>query len=179
MSLSSIFTTAPATLNQPIQKLVYPFFAQHHIAFQRVATDPVITIADCQAVDAKLQMAMVKTLLLTNHQQSQFYLYVLPGAQKFNTKAFSQALAIPRVSFAPKALLQAKLNTDLGATTIFSLLQPDCQNVQLVVDQHIFDTDSYGCSDGTTTNYLKLTMTDLKNTILPQLQPSYQVIASD
>lgn len=176
MSLSPIYTTAPDPLNQPIQQLVYPFFKQHQIAFQRVATDPVITIEDCQAVDTELKMAMVKTLLLTNHQHSQFYLYVLPGIQKFNTKAFSHALDIARVSFAPKELLQAKLATSLGATTIFSLLQPHCHDVQLVVDQHIFDDTSYGCSDGTTTNYLKLDINDLKTKILPQLQPSYRVI---
>ena len=51
-------------------------FAAKAIPFSRVDTDPGITMGDCQHIDAKIGIHIVKTIFLCNRQQTEFYLYV-------------------------------------------------------------------------------------------------------
>ena len=45
------------------------------IPFERVDTDPGLTMEDCQHIDAKIGVRIVKTVFLCNRQQTAFYLY--------------------------------------------------------------------------------------------------------
>jgi Ala-tRNA(Pro) deacylase len=48
------------------------------------------------------------------------------------------------------------LGVKVGAVSIFGLLNPNSENVNVVVDRDVTLLSNYGCSDGTTTNYLKI-----------------------
>ena len=79
----------------------------------------------------------------------------------FRSKDFSAALEVPRVSFAPAELMSTMLGTKIGAATIFSTL-PDTENlVQIIIDKDILVEEWYGCSDGTTTGYMKVRTTQM------------------
>ena len=54
-----------------------------HIPFERVDTDEAITMEDCTAIEEKLDMKMVKTLLLCNRRQTMFYLFITCGNKPF------------------------------------------------------------------------------------------------
>lgn len=43
---------------------------------------------------------MVKTLFLSNRQQTAFYLFITTGSKPFRSKDFSNTLGVSRVSFA-------------------------------------------------------------------------------
>lgn len=47
-----------------------------------------------------LQLEMVKTLFLSNRQQTAFYLFITTGSKPFRSKDFSNTLGVSRVSFA-------------------------------------------------------------------------------
>lgn len=165
--VSEIQTEAPDHFQTRLQKQVYETLATLHIPFSRVDTDEAITMEDCVAIDKKLNMNMVKTLFLCNRQQTNFYLFITVGNKPFRSKDFSSALGISRVSFAPVEQLESMLGTKIGATTIFSSLLDTENKIQIVFDKDVLSEEWYGCSDGTTTGYMKIRTDDIYQTFLP------------
>ena len=120
--VSEIQTEAPCWFQTPLQKQVYATLEKLQVPFERVDSDEVIVMEDCVAIDEKLQINMVKTLLLCNRQQTDFYLFITVGSKPFRAKDFSNALEVARVSFAPAEQMETMLGTKIGAATVFSSL---------------------------------------------------------
>lgn len=154
--VSEIKKSAPTEYKTILQKEVYQILNQLNIPFERVDTDEAITMDDCIKVDEKLNMKMVKTLFLCNRQQTAFYLFITTGDKPFRSKNFSTVLDIPRVSFAPVQLMEKMLGTKIGAATVFSAILDTENTVRIVFDKDVLKEKWYGCSDGTTTGYMKV-----------------------
>lgn len=159
--VSDIITTPPATFSSELQRRVYETFAALEIPFERVDTDPGITMEDCQHIDAKIGVRIVKTIFLCNRQQTEFYLYVTTDDKPFVTRDFCGALGIPRVSFASADRLWELTGVQVGATTILSAVLPQTQGVHLVMDQSVADAEWFACTDGTATCFVKIRTRDL------------------
>ena len=164
---SDIFTTAPESFVNETQRRVYAALERLAIPFGRIDNDPAVTMEDCIAIDQALGVPTVKTLLLCNRQQTVFYLYVMPGDKPFSTKDFGAALQISRVSFAPAAMLQEFLGTEVGATTPLSLVSDTENRVRLIIDKAAVAPESVGCPDGTTTCYMRIRTADLLGRFIP------------
>lgn len=175
--VSNPYTTAPQQFRTPLQEKCYGALTELEISFARVDTDEAITMEDCVQIDEKLDMKMVKTLFLCNRQQTSFYLFITAGEKPFRAKDFSAALEISRVSFAPSELMEQMLGTKIGAATVFSALLDSARDVQIVFDKDVVSEEWYGCSDGTTTGYMKIKTEDILQKLLPYAKHSYQVIA--
>jgi len=175
MYISEILSKAPVEFISPLQAKVYETLDLLGIGFDRVDTDEIITMDDCQAVNETLDMKMVKTLFLCNNQKTQFYLFITVGDKPFNAKDFSHATGLPRVSFVKADLMQEKLGVKVGAATIFSLLLEHNVDVHLVLDAAVTAQQCYGCSDGATTSYMKLETRQLLDVFLPHIRHPYSV----
>ncbi len=165
--VSDIQKISPHIFETTLQEMVYSTLEKLHIPFERVDTDEVITMDDCVAVNEKLHMKMVKTLFLCNRQQTDFYLFVTCGDKPFRSKDFSNALAVSRVSFAPSELMETMLGTKIGSATVFSSLLDRENKVQIVFDKQVLIEEYYGCSDSTTTGYMKVKTNDIFYRFLP------------
>jgi Ala-tRNA(Pro) deacylase len=154
--ISDILTTVPTIYKTSLQEKTYEALSALQIPFQRVETNEIITMEDCIQVNQKLQMKMVKTLFLCNRQQSEFHLFITCGKKPFKSKDFSGVLGISRVSFAPPELMEGMLGTKIGAATIFSTLLDNDGAIRVVFDKDVAVEEWYGCSDGTTTSYMKV-----------------------
>ena len=55
--VSDILTTPPPTYATELQQKVYETLAALDIPFERVDTDPGLTMEDCQHIDAKIRTA--------------------------------------------------------------------------------------------------------------------------
>lgn len=165
--VSEIQTRAPGHFQTQLQELVYGTLNKLQIPFKRVDTDEAITMEDCAALDEKLNMNMVKTLFLCNRQQTEFYLFITVGSKPFRSKNFSNALGVARVSFAPADKMEAILGTKIGAATVFSSLLDKDNKVRIVFDKDVLSEEWYGCSDGTTTGYMKVRTDDIVRKFLP------------
>lgn len=174
--VSEAFTAVPATYSTPLQEKVYQVLEELGMDFERVETEEVITMEDCKQINERLDMEMVKTLFLCNRQKTNFYLFVTCGDKPFKSKEFSQALGIARVSFASAEQMDELLGTKIGAATIFSTLLEGAKKVQLVLDKDICQQEYYGCSDGTTTGYLKLRTEDVLQKFLPYVKRQPKII---
>lgn len=165
--VSDIFTMPPDKFNTNLQKEVYRVLQNLNIPFERVDTDEAITMEDCVQIEKKLDVKMVKTLLLCNRQQTAFYLFITVGDKQFRSKDFSNALGIARVSFAPVDLMEKILGAKIGAATVFSAMVDNNNALQIVFDKDVIDEEWYGCSDGTTTGYMKIRTSQIINNFLP------------
>ena len=159
--VSDILTTPPAVFATELQRLVYETFARTEIPFERVDTDPGLTMEDCQHIDERLGVRIVKTIFLCNRQQTAFYLYVTTDDKPFVTRDFCGALGIPRVSFASAEKLWELTGVEVGATTILSAILPQAAPVQLVMDRAVSESEWFACTDGTPTCFVKLRTRDL------------------
>ena len=165
--VSDIFTTPPAAFDNPLQQTVYETFAKLGIPFGRVDTDPGLTMEDCQHIDRKIGVRIVKTIFVCNRQQTEFYLYVTTDDKPFVTREFCGALGIPRVSFASAEKLEELTGVKVGATTILSAILPSAAAVHLVMDRNVAESEWFACTDGTATCFVKIRTEDLLNKYLP------------
>ncbi|MGI6153413.1 MAG: prolyl-tRNA synthetase associated domain-containing protein [Christensenellaceae bacterium] len=165
--VSEVQTTAPAEYKTHLQELTYKALAKLQIPFERVDTDEVITMEDCISVNDRLGMKMVKTLFLCDRKQTKFYLFITGGDKPFRSKEFSSAMGVSRLSFAPAEHMEQMLGTKIGAATVFSALLDTAKDVQIILDKDISSEQWYGCSDGTTTGYMKIETARILNDFLP------------
>ena len=164
--ISDIYTTEPKEFSTELQEKVYTVLKELDIQYERVETDEAITMEDCVEINKKLDMKMVKTLFLCNRQKTDFYLFITCGDKRFDSKIFSSQLGIARVSFADESLMNEMLGTKIGAATIFSTLIDKDNKVNIVLDKDVLKDKFYGCSDGTTTGYMKIKTSDINKILL-------------
>ncbi|NML37904.1 prolyl-tRNA synthetase associated domain-containing protein [Chitinophaga sp. G-6-1-13] len=174
--ISEVKNTPPATFKTTLQEMVYTLLQEKQVPFERVDNDDAISMEDCIIINRQLNMKTVKTLFLCNRQQTSFYLFVTTADKPFVTKDLSRVLGISRVSFAPVELLDQMLGTTVGATTIFGVLLDKENKVQVVIDKDVLSEEWYGCSDGTTTSYMKISRDWIMNDFLVYTEHSPKVI---
>ena len=174
--VSEVKTEAPKVFESELQQRIYETFADLDIHFERVDNDPAITMEDCALINERLDMKTVKTLFLCNRQQTNFYLFVTLDGKPFVTKDFSAALGISRVSFATEELLFSMLGTKIGATTVLSSIMDTENKVRIVFDKEVLENEWYGCTDGTTTSYMKLKTSDVLEKYIPFTKHEITVI---
>ena len=174
--VSEVKTEAPKVFESELQQRIYETFADLDIHFERVDNDPAITMEDCVLINERLDMKTVKTLFLCNRQQTNFYLFVTLDGKPFVTKDFSSALGISRVSFATEELLFSMLGTKIGATTVLSSIIDTENKVRIIFDIEVLKNEWYGCTDSTTTSYMKLKTADVLEKYIPFTKHEITVI---
>lgn len=174
--VSEVKTKAPESFQSELQQRIYETFADLDIHFERVDNDPAITMEDCVLINERLNMKTVKTLFLCNRQQTNFYLFVTLDGKPFVTKDFSSALGISRVSFATEELLFSMLGTKIGATTVLSSIIDTENKVRIIFDIEVLKNEWYGCTDSTTTSYMKLKTADVLEKYIPFTKHEITVI---
>ena len=174
--VSEVKTKAPENFQSELQQKIYENLNHLSIPFERVDNDPAITMEDCVLINERLDMKTVKTLFLCNRQQTNFYLFVTLDGKPFVTKDFSSALGISRVSFASEELLFSMLGTKIGATTVLSSIIDTENKVRIIFDKEVLENEWYGCTDSTTTSYMKLKTSDVLEKYLPFIKHEITVI---
>ena len=165
--VSEILTTPPSAFSSELQEKVYETFQSKGIPFERVDTDPGITMEDCAHIDGALGTRIVKTVFVCNRQETSFYLYAMPSDKPFVTRDFCAALGIPRVSFASGENLQSLTGVTAGATTILSAVLPQAAGVHIVLDRVVAEAPWFACTDGTPTCFVRISTHDLLEKYLP------------
>ncbi len=164
--VSNIMEKAPDSYKSPLQEMVYESLTKLQISFKRVNTDEAISMEDCIEINQKLDMKMVKTLFLCNSKKTELYLFITTADKPFKSKDFRNALDISRVSFAPAEMMEQILRVKKGAATVFGVLMDKENFVQVVFDEDVLLEEWYGCSDGTTTGYIKVKTKEIINNFL-------------
>ena len=139
------------------------------IDYVTVDHEAAMTMEACIAVDHALGAAMCKNLLLCNRQQTAFYLLMLPGDKVFKTSQLSKQIGSSRLSFAPGEPMEKYLDIIPGSLSVLGLMNDHENQVQLLIDEELLQSEFIGCHPCINTSSLRLGISDLMQTILPAL----------
>lgn len=148
----------------------YDILEELGIPFYRVDHEAAMTIDSCQDVDACLNTTICKNLFLCNTQKTCFYLLVMPGRKKFQTKLVSKQLGVARLSFAPETYLEQYLDITPGSVSIMGLMNDHDNQVQLLVDRDLLTEEFYACHPCLNTTSLKMSAKDMFEVFLPAVK---------
>ena len=154
---------------------VYDLLDSLRIPYDRVDHEAAFTMEQCEAVDQILGITMCKNLFLCNQQKTVFYLFLIRADKKFETKKFSAALEISRVSFAEDEFLLKYLNITPGSVSVLGLMNDTENAVHLVIDRDVLNEEFIGCHPCVNTSSLKLRTEDLM-TFLRHVDHSFLTI---
>lgn len=167
----TIYTERP----DPISRLEkenrsYDLLEKLQIPFIRIDHGEAKTIEDCNEVDQLLQITICKNLFLCNTQKTQFYLLVLPGDKKFQTKLLSSQIGTARLSFASAEFMEEFLDITPGSVSILGLMNDVNNRVQLLIDEDILKEEYFGCHPCVNTTSIRVKTSDILEKFLPEVK---------
>lgn len=147
----------------------YDFLDQLGIEYDRADHGYADTIPDCAAVEAVTGAEICKNLFLTNRQQTDFYLLLMPGSKPFKTKDLSHQIDSARLSFAAPEHMERLLDITPGSVSILGLMNDRENRVRLLIDRDLLRDEFLCCHPCINSSTLKLRMADVLETLIPAL----------
>ena len=165
----------PTEPREEREERCYDLLDRLGIAYFRVDHEHADTIEACREVEALLGCTICKNLFLTNRQQTEFYLLIMPGSKPFKTKYLSAQIASSRLSFAGAADMERLLGVTPGSVSLLGLMNDTDRAVHLLVDRDLTAEPFFGCHPCKNTSSLCLTTADVREKLIPALkhEPTY------
>ena len=146
MHESQLYTGRPEKGSRAdIEERSYDLLDALDIAYTRVDHARAATMDDLAAAEAVLGCGIAKNLFLTNRQQTDFYLLIMPGHKPFKTKYLSAQLGCSRLSFATEEHLGSILGVESGCASVLALMNDSDRKVRLVFDKDILSAEQFAC----------------------------------
>lgn len=146
---------------------VYDFLDGLNISYRTCTHPAAFTMEECEAVRAAIGAPVFKNLFLTNKQQSQFYLLMIPADKPFKTKYLSGQLGCARLSFASAGHMEELLHIHPGAVSPMGLIHDRECRVRLIIDRDLQCCEAYACHPCVNTSSIMLTLADLLDKVVP------------
>ena len=167
---------ADAAERQPRERRCYEFLDRLGIAYRRADHEPAATMEICREIEKTLGCPICKNLLLTNRQQTDFYLLLMEGDKVFKTKYLSKALGCSRLSFATDEHMEQLVDITPGSLSVLGLMNDPEKRVRLVIDRPVLDQPEIGFHPCLNTSTLAVSMTDFREKLLPALDHEATVV---
>ena len=151
------------------EKRCYDFLDRLGVEYFRVDHEHADTIPDCELVEGLLGCMICKNLFLTNRQQTDFYLLIMPREKPFKTKLLSKQIGSARLSFAGPEHMEKLLDITPGSVSVLGLMNDADKAVRLLVDRDLLTEENFGCHPCINTSSLRFRTADLFGKILPAL----------
>lgn len=148
---------------------VYDLLDSLGVEYARIDHEPAMTMEACAAVDALLGAVICKNLLLTNRQETVFYLLLMPGDKAFRTRDLSAQIGSSRLSFASPAHMEELLDITPGSLSVLGLMHDTEHRVGLLIDGDVLAGETVGLHPCINTSSLRIRTRDLTDVILPHL----------
>lgn len=146
------------------------------VSYEHIQHEPLATIDACAEVDKILQVNICKNLFLCNRQQTAFYLVLMPGKKKFQTRELSAQLGVARLSFGPADMMEELLDLTPGSVTILGLMNDHENKVRLIIDEDVLKEEYFACHPCINTASLKFKTSELVEKIIPALKHEPTVV---
>lgn len=170
-----LYQGAPTDAREAREQLCYEFLDMLGVAYYRVDHEHADTIEMCEEVEQLLGCRICKNLFLTNRQQTDFYLLIMPGEKPFKTKLLSKQIGSARLSFASQEHMEKYLDVTPGSVSVLGLLNDGERKVKLLIDRDLLQDGSFGCHPCKNTTSLRFSMDALLHVLLPAMgvEPIY------
>ena len=151
------------------------------IEYYRIDHEHADTIEACREVEELLGCVICKNLFLTNRQQTEFYLLIMPGTKPFKTKYLSAQIGSSRLSFGSAEDMERLMGVTPGSVSLLGLMNDRAGKVRLLVDRDLLNDEFFGCHPCINTSSLRLPMRELREKLLPALdhEPTYVNLPAD
>ena len=177
MHISEIMNGRPDTAGRTAREIaVYDYLDALSIPYRVVFHDTAETMEACEAVDARLGVKMCKNLFLTNRQQTDFYLLLMPGDKPFKTKELSGQLGVARLSFGSGEQMESLLGLLPGSVSVMGLINDKTHTVRLLIDKDLLADVELGAHPCINTASLAISMNDLTQKFLPSTGHTYTAV---
>lgn len=164
-----VYTGRPESVEGRLKKevAVYDLLDRLDIPYQRVDHEVLMTVEECNGIDKLLGIEICKNLFLCNSQKTKFYMLMMPGKKKFDTKVVSKQIGSARLSFAKPEFMEEFLNITPGSVSVMGLMNDIKGQVQLLVDKELLESEFLGCHPCINTSSLKIKTKDVFEKFLP------------
>ncbi len=154
----------------------YDFLDQIGVEYYRIDHEPAENMELCRRIDETMGAQMCKNLFLCNRQMTDFYLLMMPGDKPFKTKQLSKQLGVSRLSFGNAEKMYEYLKIRPGAVSVLGLMNDTENNVRLLVDEDLLQSEYIGCHPCVCTSSLKLKTCDVFGIIAERLDHGVTVV---
>lgn len=177
MDTSSLQFGRPADFSGrlPKEQRCYELLDSLGIEYARVDHEHADTIEACHEIESTLGALICKNLFLTNRQQTEFYLLLMPGDKPFKTKLLSKQIGTARLSFASPEHMERYLDITPGSVSVLGLMN-DGGKVHLVIDRDLLKDEFIGCHPCINTSTLRLRTEDVIGKLLPAVGHEYSLV---
>ena len=165
----TLYTGRPADTRTPREERCYDLLDSLGVEYYRVDHEHADTIQDCELVENLLGAKICKNLFLTNRQQTDFYLLIMPGEKPFKTKLLSKQINTARLSFGTPEQMELYLDTLPGSASVLGLMNDRENRVRLLVDKDLLSEETFGCHPCQNTSSLRFRTAELFERILPAM----------
>ncbi len=159
-----------------VEECSYDLLDSLGIDFTRVDHDVAMSMEDLNAADRVLGCTIAKNLFLTNRQQTDFYLLIMPGSKPFKTKYLSAQLGCSRLSFATEEHLEKYLGVRSGSASLLGLMNDAEKKVRLVFDAELLNDALFACHPCINTTSIAFSTEDMLHKLLPALGRDYATV---
>ena len=172
----TLYTGRPAEERSAVEERCYALLDGLGVRYVRVDHEHADTIADCELVEGILGCRICKNLFLTNRQQTDFYLLIMPGEKPFKTKLLSKQIGSARLSFAGAEDMERLLGVTPGSVSVLGLMNDAEKRVRLLIDRELLGEPDFGCHPCRNTASLRFSTKELTETVLPALEHEPQFV---
>ena len=159
---------------------VYDLLDSLGIEYDRIDHNAVDTMEACSEIDTVLAPAVIcKNLFLCNSQRTKFYLLLIRGDRRFDTKSISAQIGSSRLSFAPHEYMEKYLDNTPGSASVLGLMNDIDGMVKLLIDREVLNEEYFGCHPCINTSSLRLRTSDVFVTFLRAVNHSYTEVTAD
>ncbi len=159
----------------PKEQRCYELLDSLGVEYARVDHEHADTIEACHEIESTLGALICKNLFLTNRQQTEFYLLLMPGDKPFKTKLLSKQIGTARLSFASPEHMERYLDITPGSVSVLGLMN-DGGKVHLVIDRDLLKDEFIGCHPCINTSTLRLRTEDVIGKLLPAVGHEYSLV---
>lgn len=177
MNIGSLRVGRPSDADKrlPKEQKCYDMLDRLVVEYAGVDHEHADTIEVCHEIESTLGAKICKNLFLTNRQQTEFYLLLMPGDKPFKTKLLSKQIGTARLSFASSEHMQELLDITPGSVSVLGLMN-DGGRVHLVIDSDLLKDEFIGCHPCINTSTLRIKTSDVIEKFLPEVGHEYAVV---
>ena len=155
---------------------VYDFLDKAGVEYVTLTHRPAFTMEECEAVRREAGAPVFKNLFLTNRQQTDFYLLLMPGDKPFKTKILSKQIGSARLSFGSAEHMEKYLDITPGSVSVLGLMNDAENHVKLLIDADLLKDEFIGCHPCINTSTLRFKMSDMTGKLLPAVRHEMTVV---
>ncbi len=143
----------------------YQFLADHHIEYERHDHPAVYTVEEAERLVPPLPGAKSKNLFLRDKKGVRHFLVVVSAQKRVNIKTLPDVLGSTRLSFGSPRRLEKYLGVEPGAVTLLAIFNDPDQNVEVFIDQELWESEAFNFHPLVNTSTLVITHQNLQRFI--------------